>query len=80
MFVVQLYNRPTIECQVLSTGKLELSTGRENHTLTSSACFVLELIVFRGLFRQPGLSRKDPQMAVSVKLISKFFIYILSKE
>ena len=42
-FLVQVHiNRPSIECQFLSIGKLKRSIGRENYTLTSSARFVLE--------------------------------------
>ena len=74
MILVQVHNRPTTECQFLSVGKLKRSTGRENHTLTSSARFALELAGIQSsmLFRQPGLPRRNPLMAACIKLICNF--------
>ena len=82
VFLVQAHKRPTMVCQFLSIGRLTRSTGRENQTLTSSARFVLELTGIRKrftLFKQPGLPRKDPQMAACIKFISNFF-YLRSLE
>ena len=42
-FLVQVHNRPTTECQFLLIGKMKSSTGSENHTLTASTSFILEI-------------------------------------